>query len=166
MDNINNSIAQQKLHELFEYRDGTLYWKVNKGNRTPKGSKAGTVCNHGYVNILIDGIRYKSHRIIFCMFNGYMPMFVDHIDNNRSNNKIENLREVTKSQNNQNARTRSDNTSGVKGVCWNSVINKWTARLNLSGKQILVGNFINLYDARIAIEEARNKLHGEFARHN
>ena len=51
-------------------------------------------------------------------------------------------------------------------MCWNSVINKWTARLNLSGKQILVGNFINLDDARIAIEEARNKLHGEFARHN
>ena len=72
---------------------------------------------------------------------------VDHIDNNKQNNKLINLRFATPQQNGQNSKLSSKNTSGIKGVRWNENINKWCAMITINGKQINLESFINKEDA-------------------
>ncbi len=87
---------------------------------------------------------------------------VDHIDNDRQNNKLINLRFATHSQNNQNASLSSKNTSGAKGVSWHKQSMKWRAEITINGKQITLGSFINKDDAiNIRIQRAKNEF-GEF----
>lgn len=161
-------ITQKRLHDLFEYReDGNLVWQKSKpGIR--KDMVAGSLnptTNH--YQVLVDEKIFNLHRMIFLFHYGYLTsgLEIDHIDGNPSNNRIENLREVTKSQNAQNAKIRSDNTSGVKGVYWNKERQKWCARLRVNGKNKSLGNYKTLEEAEAVIREAREKYHGEYARH-
>jgi len=105
-------------------------------------------------------------RIIFLLHYGYLTKrkFIDHIDNNPLNNKIENLRECTTSQNQQNRKISNKNTSGHKGVHWRKLTGKWQVKLKLNGKTYYFGHFVNKEDAiKVAIKE-RKKLHGQFMR--
>ena len=87
---------------------------------------------------------------------------VDHIDNDRQNNKLINLRYATSSQNAQNAKLSSKNTIGKKGVSWNEKAMKWTARIMINGKRITLGSFINKDDAiNIRIQKAKDEF-GEY----
>ena len=127
-------LTQDQLKDLFDYREGVLYWRISLSNRVKIGDKAGNVNSKGYLRANINGVRYYNHRIIFLMFYGYLPNLVDHKDNNPLNNKIENLREASSSQNNCNAKKRADNTSGIKGVSWRKRDKKWRVYLNVNGK--------------------------------
>ena len=150
--------------ELFEYRDGALYWKaVRRGHKV--GSVAGRLDTAGYWRVNTGGRKHLNHRIIFLMHYGYMPDFIDHIDGNRANNLIENLRESTGNQNQHNARTRKDNASGVKGVHLHKDTGKWCVQLKINGKPKHIGLFSELDVARQAVEAARQQLHGEFMNH-
>jgi hypothetical protein len=100
------------------------------------------------------------------MFYGYLPKYIDHIDGNPSNNKIENLREVTNSQNCKNSKISITNKSGVKNVHWNKENKKWRVQLTINGKTKCFGSYDNLDTAELVAQEARNKYHGEYARHN
>ncbi len=83
---------------------------------------------------------------------------------NRSNNKWENIRKATKTQNFANKRKYSNNKSGIKGVCWDKDNNRWLAQIQVSKQKIKLGRYINIEDAKAAYAEAAKKYFGEFAR--
>jgi hypothetical protein len=107
-------------------------------------------------------------RIIFLLHHGYLTKgkCIDHEDNNPLNNKIENLRESTDSQNAQNSKLRKDNTSGTKGLSWDKKKQKWVAEVYVNSKKIYIGCFLESEkeNAKKAIEKARKKYHGDFGR--
>jgi hypothetical protein len=157
-------VNQKLLHELFDYCDGELHWKVSPKPLVNIGDIAGHIEARGYKVIKIFGKKYKSHRLVFMYNHGYIPKFIDHIDNNRVNNRIENLRVATREQNNQNAKMRKDNTSGVKGVCWVKKTNRWLAQIQVNGISWRK-TFSSLEDATKAVQEYRESKHKEFANH-
>lgn len=100
------------------------------------------------------------------MHHGYLPEYIDHIDHDKLNNRIENLRECTFSQNRCNTPKYKNNKSGVKGVHWDKEHGKWKARIQFNNKRILVGRYGSIEDAKNAIIEKRNEIHGEFSNNN
>ena len=152
---------QDIVKDLFEYKDGCLYWK-NSTRPGWNGKKAGRL-NQGYNYIKIKGKLYGEHRLIFLMFYGYLPIEVDHI--NGLNNNIENLRATDRSGNCRNTRTPCTNTSGIKGVSWNKTAKKWCVQLYVEGKNRFIGYFKDIELAELVAQEARNKYHKEFANH-
>ena len=160
-------LTLELVNKLFRYDDktGDLIRKVS----VRKGLEAGQVvgCNdgHGYLKTSIKGLKYFNHRIIFLMHNGYLPPFLDHIDTNKRNNRIENLREATITQNNHNQGRRSTNTSGAKGVRWKATHNMWSASVTLNGKRKHLGHFRTVAEAEAVVRKAREELHGAFVNH-
>jgi len=158
-------ITREKIIQLFDYKDGNLYWKKSTNNRVENGQIAGCILPLGYKTIGIDGKNYLMHRLIFLMFYGYMPKKIDHIDGNPTNNKLENLREANDAENSYNAKLRKDNTSGCKGVIWHKWAKKWRVIVKAKRKVIYSGYFDNLELADFVAQEARHKFHGDFAKH-
>lgn len=154
--------------QFLEYDSGDLIWKVDRGSQLVKGKVAGSL-HDGYVRVRLAemGGRLFAHNIIWQMFNGSIPedMYVDHINGNRSDNRIENLRLVTKSQNGQNQKLHSNNTSGCKNVSWHSGRNKWVVSIQVDNKRKQIGYFDDLELADLVAQEARNKYHGVYANH-
>ena len=136
------------LNHLFEYdkETGNLIWKIQqRGIR--KGSIAGSVKSHGYLCVGINYNSYRAHRLIFLMHKGYLPKTIDHINGDKLDNRIENLRAATVGQNQHNRKTNANNTSGYKGVWWNKASKKWAAGIKLEGKRIHLGYFDNVEEA-------------------
>ena len=154
------------IQDIYEYRDGGLYWKVSNSNTVKIGTKAGHATKHGYRRVAFNGKQLYEHRVIFFYHYGYFPKEIDHINGNKSDNRIENLRETTHSQNMMNVKTQKSNTSGVKGVCWDKSKKKWFARVTINNKIIHLGRFKDLELAELVVIEARNKYHKEFANHD
>ena len=152
------------LLDLFQYKDGNLYWKKSISKKTVVGKLAGSKLN-GYKRVAFYEKEYYVHRIIFAMHHGYMPKFIDHIDNNKSNNRIENLREATHSENQWNHKLRSDNKSGVKGVSWASRDQRWKAQCYVNGKSHQLGYFKDLTEAKNVVMQFRQINHKEFMNH-
>lgn len=143
-----------------------LRWKQSTGPRSPKDSIAGTKSkSNGYWKIKHNNKIYGAHRVVWLLMKGDLPKQIDHIDGNRSNNKIENLRVANNYQNTQNAKLRKDNTSGVKGVDWRPKQQKWRVRISSNGVKINLGFYDDLELAELVITEARNKYHKEYANH-
>lgn len=158
-------ITQERLKELFDYRDdGNLVWKENKGSRAKVGGIAGSISFYGYMDVRIDKKLHKLHRLIYLYHFGSCPSVIDHIDNNQLNNKISNLRAATVAQNMFNCKTRKDNTTGVKGVGIHKQTGKFRARIRIDNKEMHLGLFDDIEEARNAIYNKRAALHGEFAR--
>lgn len=153
-----------RLREIFVADGGLLRYAVSVGSRKA-GAVAGTRHNKGYWQVGLDGKRLQAHRVIFALHHGYLPEQVDHINGNKSDNRIENLRAATNAQNHWNTGLRSTNKSGVKGVHWNKAASKWSAECRANGKINYVGLFDNLDDAAIAVEAFRSVNHGTYARH-
>jgi hypothetical protein len=124
-----------RAREKFFYC-GDTGWLIHKTGRR-KGERAGTLhALDGYRNVRIGRIMYREHRVIWAMVYGYCPlMFLDHINGDRSDNRIANLREATNSQNMQNSTIRKDNRLGVKGVRLNDE-GRFIARIRIDGKRI------------------------------
>jgi HNH endonuclease/AP2 domain len=159
-------ITQEIAHQLFEYRDGELYWKVKPCRRDPIGTKAGHFDSaRGYTSINYKKKRYYLHRIIFLMQHGFLPAEVDHIDGNKANNKIENLRVCSHSENGFNKAAQSNSKSGVKNVSWSKVRNKWIVFIKSNNKQKNIGGFDDLELAELVAVMAREKYHGAYANH-
>jgi hypothetical protein len=152
-----------KINEYFEYKDGELFWKKIKSNRVKVGGRAGYM-RKGYLNVGFETKEYPLHHIVFFMFKGYFPKLIDHIDGNRINNKIENLREATLNENARNCKRPSHNTSGYKGVCWSKKDKKWQANITLNNKLLFLGLFKEKENAYQAYCHAAKNLFGEFAR--
>jgi len=157
-------LTKDLLHELFEERDGELYRKVTRGG-SKAGSRAGHVGNRGYRNVVVNGRQYMEHRLIWIMHGNDPVEMLDHIDGNQLNNRIENLRPVTNSQNQMNMRIPKDNTSGIKGVSWNKSAKKWVGQVWKNGKNHRTKFFECKDKCAKAVADLRKSLHGEFARH-
>jgi len=152
------------LSSIFEIKNGRLYNKTQRNSRVKVGELAGSYSNK-YALVTIHGIPWQVSRILFYMTHGYMPIHVDHIDGNKQNNHIDNLRAATAKQNQANIGLNKLNTSGVKGVSWASKYNKWYACIRFNGKNKNLGYFDNINDAKEFVELAREMMHGTFANH-
>lgn len=113
-----------------------------------------------------DDKAYKCSRVIYYLYTKEWPEVVDHINGNRADDRIENLRAATRSQNNKNVKKRKDNTSGHKGVSFKKKIGKYQVLVQVDGKNIYFGVYSDLEEAAEVARKAREELHGEFARHD
>ena len=105
--------------------------------------------------IKIDSIAYFEHRLAFLYIHGRLPFpETDHINGDRGDNRIDNLREVTSTENNQNMSTRSDNTSGCTGFTFRTERGKWKASIKVNKKLIILGDFLDWFDAVCARKSA------------
>lgn len=154
-------ITQAELKNLFDYVDGQLIAKTNN-NKRKAGDALRSITGKGYLGGRINGRTYRVHRLVFLYFHGFMPPQVDHIDGNRTNNRIENLREATSSQNNQNRKPTG--SSGIKGVVWHKQSKKWVASICVNRKSVHLGSFLSIEDAALVANKARQSAHGEFYR--
>lgn len=159
-------ITQELLRALFELRaDGTLVRKVDAGHTGKAGAVVGSPNKAGYLRTCVAGKLYYNHRLIWFMVHGTWPELVDHINGNRADNRIENLRECSHTGNMRNMAMRKDSATGVKGVNWRPAKRKYRARIVVDRKEISLGHYVTLEEAAQAVREARAKYHGEFARH-
>ena len=128
----------------------------------------GTVSDHGYLRVTFrKDNKNQNKRIHKLVADAFLPnpenkKCIDHIDNNRQNNNLINLRFATTTQNAQNAKISSKNTSGTKGVYWNKNRNKWRAQIMINGKNINLGSFLKKDDAiNIRVQRAKDAF-GEY----
>jgi hypothetical protein len=156
-------LTPDRVLSLFDVRAGALYWKQPRKN-VRVGERAGGVDSRGYYRVMVDQKNHYVHRILFLLYHGYMPAFVDHRDGDTTNNSKRNLRACTPAQNSQNRKRQVNNTSGVKGVYWNANKQKWMARVMVQGKREFVGYYEDISKAERAVEAARRKAHKEFSR--
>jgi len=157
-------ITQKELHRFFDYDNGYLVSKV-KRNTSNIGDSIGVISgrDRNYLRARINGRTYYVHRMIFLYCHGYLPKYIDHIDNNSLNNQIENLRSCTQSENSCNSKLPKNNTSGFKGVTWDSSVNKWKAFIILNYKEIRFGYYKDKEKAAEVVAKGRLKYHGKFA---
>jgi hypothetical protein len=161
------TLAAEYLREILSYDPdtGVFRWKVSETNRVSVGGVAGSQNGDGYTRIMIGKKKYRAHRLAWLHVYGEWPAkYVDHVDGDRSNNKITNLREATNAQNMRNCGAYATNTSGFKGVTFHKHRRRWHARINIPSKQIHLGYFDTPEEAHAAYCAAAAKLHGEFAR--
>jgi len=152
--------ARLKSLLIYDPATGTFTWNQNRGGQTSKGSVAGCVDGNGYIVIRVDQQNYRAHRLAWLYVHGKFPTHeIDHIDGVRINNRIKNLRDVIRQENNKNRRISSNNTSGTMGVSWCARLGKWRSYVTVDLKQIHLGVFEELEDAVIARKKAE-KEHG------
>lgn len=159
-------VTQEYLKERLHYdpETGIFLWREGATRcRIFAGKEAGHLSDQGYRMIGIDGKPYRAHRLAWLYVHGTCPKFLDHKDTNRANNAISNLRESTKSENNWNGRTPSDNKSGVKGVTQYGRQGKWRASVSKHGRQKSLAGFETFEEAVEACKLLRKQLHGEHA---
>ncbi len=165
-------ITQERLKEVLSYNelDGSFTWISG----AYKGCRAGHYNKIGYVCIRIDWKLYQAHRLVFLYLYGYIPKEIDHININGYDNRLVNLREVTRSQNNMNMLLRIDNTSGHKGIAYHdrgyNRNPRYSASVTIQGKThrkyftVKPGQDESMLQAAINwVNETRTNLHGEFA---
>lgn len=159
-------IRVRSYHDLFDYIDGNLYWKINVSRKMRKGSKAGGKNARGHVRVFCHGRRVYAHRIIWEMHNGPIPngLEIDHIDGCRDNNLIDNLRIADRSQNSCNRKPLRLGSSRFKGVSFVAKRGKWRAAIKRHGKCHYLGEFNSELAAAEAYESMARELHGEYAR--
>ena len=162
-----SDITREYLRQLFDYENGHLLWKIRKARCISIGSRAGYTVNGGYRQVEINGRAYYVHRLIWIWHNDYNgELQIDHINNNTSDNRIENLRPADNTQNAHNQSIAKNNTSGFKGVSWHNQMQKWRADITLNGKRKHLGLFDKLEDAAKAYDQAATENFGEYAKIN
>lgn len=164
-------MTEQELYEgchaRYYYKDGQLLSK-----RTHK--PIGTPVANGYMQSYTQWgtatgrrtVIIRIHRVIFLMHYGYMPEVVDHINGDITDNRIENLRAATLSQNSINRAVSSRNKLGVKGVVYDGRLKKYVAYIKANGKQTRIGAYSTVAEAAEAYNTKAQELHGDYAVHN
>lgn len=155
-----------RLRECFTYdpETGLLLWAIQAG-RASVGYPAGNIKSLGYLGVQLDKVPLLVHRIVWAMEHGEWPENqIDHIDGCRSNNKLENLRPASHSQNMRNK--VGWGKSGVKGVCWIEGDKKWRASLGVGKSVRYLGQFETIEEADMAYRLAAQAQQGDFAYHN
>jgi hypothetical protein len=160
------------VREILDYDPltGAFTWCVRSDvrdcwNDRYAGSNAGTHVGDGYIGITIKSRRYAAHRIAWLHFYGEWPSkHIDHANGVPSDNRISNLREAERWQNQANISRYATNTSGFKGVYWHADRKKWRAIIRANRKRISLGGYNTREEAAAAYQRAALKLHGEFAR--
>ena len=164
----------EELKEHFDYNPdtGIIIWKKKTSikARIKIGQEAGyekvKTKTLVYRQIGFNQTQYKTHRLAYYMYHGIDPRNndIDHEDRNGLNNKINNLRLATRSDNSKNRSMAENNTSGATGVTWDKKRGRWRAQIKLNGKCKFLGHYINIQDAIQARKEAEKKYFGKFRR--
>jgi hypothetical protein len=156
-------------NELFEYRDGELYWKIKPCCRMKVGAKAGYLNQNGYYNLTYNRKTHRVHRIVWLIHNDKIPINfqVDHIDGNKKNNKIENLRLATKSGNQANSKKYLHKKRGICFSKYKGVDKRPSGRFRvhiyIAPKVVSIGTFDDEIEAALAYDSSAINLHGLFA---
>jgi hypothetical protein len=163
------SVTQEDIVSRLRYDNGKLFWLPRGHGKFDKqfaNKEAGCYRpKDDCFVIAFKGTHILLSRAIWIYHNGEIlkGMEIDHINRIRSDDRIENLRMCHRHENAWNTKRRIDNSSGVKGVCWNPRNNNWRAKLNVNKTTIEVGSFQTLEQASDAINHARLLHHGQFA---
>lgn len=163
---------QPRILEVVRYipETGQIFWENRTGRLSYlNGTEAGTKCwqldgSPAGRLISIDGVRYKCSRIIWVLCHGHLPdgYVVDHINGDPWDDRIENLRLATESQNKANRRAYNISKTGIKGISPRKN-GKFQVRIGHGGHRFQVGNFGSIEEAAEAFRSAEELLHGEFA---
>lgn len=154
--------TQERLRELFDYRNGELYNKTDRV-RSPKGSMSGTPISFG-IQLSVDGIHHYANQLIWIWHNGNIPagMYIHRINLNIFDSRIENLRLATRADITRSIGLPIHNTSGFKGVTHHPT-SGWIAQIKVNQKRKYLGRFNTKEEAHAAYCAAADKYHGEFA---
>jgi hypothetical protein len=145
---------QQLLRARLQYEPSTGVFTRARGY-----SKVGRVATKGYIQISVAGYRYMAHRLAWLYVHGDWPQGqIDHINQNKTDNRIENLRVVSNKQNQENVTMWAHNKSGRRGVRWSQCIGKWIAEIIQHKKKIHLGAFETIIDAVAARIKAEREL--------
>lgn len=164
-----NGITQAFLKDNFDYRDGFLYYKKRASHRNQIGDFVGSIITDKYKSrwyATIKAKNYYNHRLIFCWHKGFFPEFVDHIDHDTLNNRIENLREATRLQNNCNVRSKKGSSSEYLGVYFDKRRNRYCAQIGLNGKSTHIASCKTENEAALAYNREAVRHFKEFANPN
>lgn len=156
-------ITQIQLKDvlLYDSKNGLFYWKISPSTHIKIGTIAGRTSNKGYRQITIKGRQYSSHRLAWLYVYGSFPKgCIDHINGIRTDNRIDNLRDVDEQTNLQNLRkSRKNNKTGYLGVCWDKQQNSYKAAVKKNGKSFHLGYFDDPKIAHEAYIQAKRKIH-------
>jgi hypothetical protein len=155
-----SELTQAILKSLLTYdpETGVFTWRVSRGTRCA-GSLAGAN-SQGYIRIKLSGVQYMAHRLAWLYVNGNLPTLeIDHINRLRNDNRIENLRLATHSQNTRNANIRTDNKTGVRGVSWHKQSRSWYAYVHNGHKRVGLG-YHKTFGAAVAARTEAEERYG------
>lgn len=147
----------------YDAETGVIKWKGRASNRINIGDLAGNLRPDGGLTIQLNGKKYLSHRVAFLMHHSFLPVFVDHINRNRSDNRIENLRQCTHAENQRNGAAYKTNKSGYKGVSLYKDKIRWRASIQTNKRNKHIGIYECKKEAARAYNLAARMYHGEFA---
>lgn len=160
---ITHEVLLSEVH--YDPLTGIFRWRRSRSGRKMKYDVAGSISDKQYWVIMIDGKLYKAHRLAWFYVTGEWPEHdIDHRDGNETNNKFDNLRECSHSQNMGNRKVGVNNTSGFKGVSFHKKNQKWRAYITLDKRRRCLGYFDDPASAGDAYFKAAVELFGEFAR--
>jgi hypothetical protein len=152
-------LTQARLRELFDYSPETGVFIRRKTLGSAKiGTEVGCL-SQGYYRVRVDNKLYLLHRLVWLYVNGEFPEFIDHINRIRTDNRIANLRAVTKKQNQENREKQRNNKSGFKGVNWDTNRKKWFVCIQNYGKTIALGRFDDVNVAAEVYKQAALRIH-------
>lgn len=157
-------LTQERLKQLVSYNPetGLFSWLTPRKGVTML-KECGRINNHGYREIGIDRKLYRANRLVFLYVTGEFPdKDIDHINRIKHDDRWDNLRLATRSQNSSNSPLKKSNTSGFKGVVWDTDRNKWRVQIRISGKKTTLGRF-DCYEKAVSVSrEALMREFGEF----
>lgn len=147
----------------YDSETGIFRWKITSGKGVI-GCVAGTPTAKGYIEISVKGKRYLAHRLAWLLSKGKWPSAqIDHIDGDKKNNRLSNLRLATNSQNHANRGAQKNSTSGIKGVYFWKTRGVWKSQIVVNGRNIFLGYHQTKEAAAAAYAAAAAKHFGEYA---
>ena len=161
-----HTITAEEARQLFSYNPdtGDLTWRVSRGARARAGNAVGWKNGEGYLRTSVNRKRYLTHRLAWLIHYGSWPRdFIDHINGDRSDNRLVNLREASRAENGRNRGANRNNTSGYKGVSWHKANRRWVAQVYSEAGNRHLGCFNTPEEAHAAYCAAAVELYGEFA---
>lgn len=161
---INNVTHEQLISPVYYEEISGLFFRSSSKGGVSVGSLAGGLHANGYLMMNIAKRKVLAHRMTWLWCYGWLPECeIDHINGNKLDNRISNLRLASRCENQMNVPITSANTSGIKGVCYNKSAGKWQAQIQANNKRFYLGLFSSKDDAALAYLSAEKKLHGDFA---
>ncbi len=160
-----NDQPQELLRDLFSYDNGKLFWLKVRSNKVKLGQEAGFYCQNGYHYMHVANVKIKRNRAVWIYHNGSIPegMLIDHINGVKLDDRIENLRLASKSENLFNSKRRSNSTTKFRGVRLRRDGIKWVARITVNSKEIHLGSFLTEDEAKAAYLVALDQYAGAFS---